>query len=91
MYIYIYQLYANTLINTHNTDIHNRGSFCPTIAYTCRRNNMSSDSMTLSDDVMSRLYVDDAHRTIGCVINKAGCSTWKYIMMRATGKIPKGF
>ena len=35
----------------------------------------------------SKLFVNDEHKIIGCLVPKTACSSWKFTMIKASGKI----
>ena len=35
----------------------------------------------------SKLFVNDEHKIIGCLVSKTACSSWKFTMIQASGKI----
>ena len=55
---------------------------------TCQQPQEIDDSFRdITKQVLNNIFVDDAHEVMGCFVAKVACSTWKYIMINATGKV----
>lgn len=39
----------------------------------------------IRQSVLNNIFVDDKHKILGCFVAKAACSTWKYMLINATG------
>ena len=37
--------------------------------------------------VLANIFVDDRRRVLACFVAKAGCTTWKYLLIQATGRV----
>ena len=48
---------------------------------------IDSSYRNITKDVLENIFVDDRHKVLGCFVAKVACSTWKYILINATGKV----
>ena len=48
---------------------------------------IDSSYRNISETVLQNIFVDDRHQVIACFVAKVACSTWKYILINATGKV----
>ena len=48
---------------------------------------VDSSFRNISREVLANIFVDDRHKVMGCFVAKVACSTWKYVLINATGKV----
>ena len=48
---------------------------------------IDSSFRNISETVLQNIFVDDRHKVLACFVAKVACSTWKYILINATGKV----
>lgn len=62
--------------------------------YTCEQpEEIDAGFRNITHTVLNNIFVDDKHKVMCCFVAKVACSTWKYIIINATGKvnnIPRG-
>ncbi|KAK2160233.1 hypothetical protein NP493_1659g00010 [Ridgeia piscesae] len=49
--------------------------------------NINSSFDNITTDILENIFVDDRHKVMGCFVANAACSTWKYVLINATGKL----
>ena len=65
-----------------------------TMLDTCQQpGDIDASFRNITKVVLNNIFVDDKHGVMCCFVAKVACSTWKYIMINATGRVndvPRG-